>query len=267
MSSGNFDLYSAYYDLLYKDKPYAEEADFITTLLGEYGGEGRRLLELGCGTGIHATHFAEQGFAVHGIDQSAEMLRLAEMRRASQPDAVAGRLSFSQGDLRSFSAGGQYDQVISLFDVFSYIPDNAAFAETLGRVKVALKSGGLLVFDCWYGPAVYTQRPQVRVRRLSSDKAEIVRIAEPVFHHRRNVIDVNYDIYARNLVSGEISNFKELHPMRCYFDAELDALMAEAGFSRRFAMEWFTRHEPSTSSWSVLFGYRLEQREADTSPT
>lgn len=262
MSSVNFDLYSAYYDLLYKDKPYAREADFIATLLGEFGGVGARILELGCGTGIHATHFAEKGFAVHGIDQSAEMLALAETRRANQPSVIADRLSFSQGDLRSFSVDGQYDQVISLFDVFSYIPDNGAFKETLEKIKTALKPGGLLVFDCWYGPAVYTQQPHVRVRRLKSDKAEIVRIAEPVFHHRRNVVDVNYDIYARNLESGEISNFKESHPMRCYFDAELDALMAETGFSRCFAMEWFTRNEPSTDSWSVLFGYRLDQGAA-----
>lgn len=257
MSSGNFDLYSAYYDLLYKDKPYSREADFIATLLGEFGGDGRRILELGCGTGIHATHFAQKGFAVHGIDQSPEMLRLAETRRADQPGAVADRLSFSQGDLRSFSASGQFDQVISLFDVFSYIPDNGAFGETLGRVKAALKSGGLLVFDCWYGPAVYTQQPHVRVRRLEGAEAEIVRIAEPVFHYDRNVIDVNYDIYARNTATGKISEFKEVHPMRCFFDAELDELMGQASFSRVFAMEWFSRKPPSTESWSVLFGYRL----------
>jgi len=49
--------------------------------------------------------------------------------------------------------------------------------------------------------------------------------------------------------------------MRCYFDAELDALMEKAGFSRQFAMEWFTRNEPSTATWSVLFGYRAPAGE------
>jgi len=205
MSSGSFDLYSAYYDLLYRDKPYAREAEFIAGLLGEFGGGGERILELGCGTGIHATHLAERGFSVHGIDQSAEMLRLAEVRRAAQPPATAAVLSFSPGDLRSFAAGTGYDHALSLFDVFSYLPDNAAFGETVARVRTALRPGGLLIFDCWYGPAVYTQQPQVRVRRLADERSEIVRIAEPAFHHRRNVVEVNYDIYARDLQTGSIS--------------------------------------------------------------
>lgn len=257
MSSENFDLYSTYYDLLYAGKKYLEEAQFIASLLEQYGGDGKDLLELGCGTGIHAAHLAEMDYRVHGIDRSTEMLKSAEERRAGLAAEIAERLSFAPGDLRNFFVDRSFDHVISLFDVISYLPDNAALKQSLDHIRGALRPGGLLVFDCWYGPAVYTQKPHVRARRLSSDKAEIVRIAEPEFHYDRNVIDVNYDIYAKNLATGEISNFKEVHPMRCFFDAELDELMAGMGFERMFSLEWFTGKPPSTNSWSVLFGYRL----------
>lgn len=261
MSSDNFDLYSAYYDLLYANKKYGEEAEFIAVLLREYGRDGGQgVLELGCGTGIHAAHFAGMGLTVHGIDRSSEMLKAAEVRAAGLPDDVSKRLSFAPGDLCDFKVDCQFDHVVSLFDVFSYLPDNASFRQMLDNVKAALRPGGMLVFDCWYGPAVYSQQPHMRVRRLKSDKAKIVRIAEPVFHHSRNVVDVNYDIFAINLETGVIGNFQEVHPMRCFFDAELDELMAGAGFDRQFAIEWFSGKRPSTDSWSVLFGFRLTER-------
>ncbi|MBO9591138.1 class I SAM-dependent methyltransferase [Devosia sp.] len=259
MSSENFDIYSAYYDLLYEGKKYGKEAQFIAKLLERYGAGDKHLLELGCGTGIHATHFAQMGFTVHGIDRSPEMLRVADERSSLLEDDIASRLSFAVGDLRDFSAPSRYDHVISLFDVMSYLPDNGAFKQALSNIKSVLKPGGLLVFDCWYGPGVYTQKPHVRTRRLIGENAEILRIAEPEFHYDRNVIDVNYDIFVKDRATGRLQQFQERHPMRCFFDAELDELLGQAAFSRVFAMEWFTEKAPSIQTWSALFGYRLAQ--------
>ena len=257
MSSDNFDLYTSYYDLLYADKKYSKEADFISELLAQYGPNGKQILELGCGTGIHAGYLAQKGYKIHGIDQSDTMLELAK-KRASENDAeIANRLSFDQGDLRDFKVADKYDSVISLFDVVSYLPDNTALKQSLTTIKNCLRPDGLFVFDVWYGPAVYTQKPHTRVRRLENEQAQIVRIAEPEFHYQRNVIDVNYNIFVKNKQNGELSNFKETHPMRCFFDAELDEIMGQFSFERVFAMEWFSKNKPSTDSWSVLFGYRL----------
>ncbi|NOU05694.1 MAG: hypothetical protein HOO99_05875, partial [Hyphomicrobiaceae bacterium] len=74
-----------------------------------------------------------------------------------------------------------------------------------------------------------------------------------------NVVDVNYDVFVERKSNGTIERFAEKHPMRCYFDVELDELMREHGFSRRFAGQWFTRQSPSATSWSVLFAYELSE--------
>ena len=48
-----------YYDLFYKDKDYKAEATSVHQKLIENKVTGKRLLELGCGTGKHAKIFSQ----------------------------------------------------------------------------------------------------------------------------------------------------------------------------------------------------------------
>ena len=43
----------------------------------------KKLLELACGTGIQSVRFSQAGFDVTGLDLSADMLKIAEKRAAS----------------------------------------------------------------------------------------------------------------------------------------------------------------------------------------
>ena len=71
-------LYSQYYDLLYSDKDYEGEVDYVNTLLRENSNNAKTLLDMGCGTGAHAEIFCDKGYKVHGIDLSEDMLKTAE---------------------------------------------------------------------------------------------------------------------------------------------------------------------------------------------
>jgi SAM-dependent methyltransferase len=75
--SNVFDAYSRYYDLLYREKDYAAEADYVARLLRAHGA-GTELPEFGCGTGEHARLLAAHGYQVLGIDRSAQMIAHAE---------------------------------------------------------------------------------------------------------------------------------------------------------------------------------------------
>jgi len=58
--------YARYYDLLYRDKDYSAEAQYVAGLVRKFHPSARSILELGSGTGIHASLLAEKGFTVHG---------------------------------------------------------------------------------------------------------------------------------------------------------------------------------------------------------
>ena len=63
-----FGDYARYYNLLYRDKDYAGETDFVLGTLHRAGTTPQSLLDLGCGTGRHALEMATRGLAVTGVD-------------------------------------------------------------------------------------------------------------------------------------------------------------------------------------------------------
>ena len=75
------DLYSKYYDLLYEDKNYSGEVEYIDFLIKKNCQNAKTLLDMGCGTGKHAELLCEKGYKVHGIDLSQDMLKIANKRK------------------------------------------------------------------------------------------------------------------------------------------------------------------------------------------
>ena len=65
-----FAKYSEYYDLIYTDKDYQKEVDYIDQLIQKYHPKAKTILDLGCGTGVHANLLAAKGYRVMGIDLS-----------------------------------------------------------------------------------------------------------------------------------------------------------------------------------------------------
>jgi SAM-dependent methyltransferase len=248
-----FNAYASYYDLLYEDKDYAAEVEYVVSHILEHTPQAKRILELGCGTGAHAEHLARMGYTVHGVDMSKEMLARAEVRKATLPADVAGRLSFSLGDARSVRTEQIYDVVISLFHVMSYQTSNADLNATYETAAIHLSPGGLLLFDYWYGPAVLIQKPEVRVRRLENDAIKVTRIAEPVIHINNSVVAVNYTVFIEVKETGHVEQIKETHRMRYLFPPELQCYGA-GKFRELGSYAWMTNKPLNAETWG---GFQL----------
>lgn len=244
-----FDAYAAYYDLLYKDKDYDGEVEFIYKTLTESGIDKGRILELGCGTGKHAELLIDKGFYLHGIDMSQGMIDAANSRMsASESD----KYKFELGDVRTFKTDGKFDVVVSLFHVASYQTETSDLLSMFETAAEHLDEGGVFIFDYWYGPAVLTDLPSVRVKRLEDESLKITRIGEPELHHRSNVVDVNYDILVEEKGINKVTQVKEKHCMRYLFIPELEYLLEASGFSLEKNIEWFTGSDLDISSWSAM---------------
>jgi SAM-dependent methyltransferase len=244
-----FDAYSQYYDLLYCDKNYLAEVEYIVSHIKKYLPNAKHILELGCGTGAHAEHLAWLGFEVVGVDMSETMLARAEARKAKLPKDIGSRLTFIHGDVRSIRIGQTYDAVISLFHVMSYQTTNADLKAVFTTAATHLTIGGVFLYDYWYGPAVLTQKSEVRVKRLEDDTIKVTRIAEPVMYVNENLVDVNYSVFIEEKASGKMTQLNETHRMRYLFLPELTSLH-DSVFCRLASYTWMDVKLPDENSWA-----------------
>jgi SAM-dependent methyltransferase len=253
-----FASYARYYDLLYRDKDYAGEVRFVDQLIRQSAPSAKTILELGCGTGVHASLLAEQGYQVAGVDQSEDMLSQAQQRQQQLPAALAAQLKFLPGDVRSVRLPQTFDVVVSLFHVISYQTRNQDLQAAFATARAHLQPGGIFIFDCWYGPAVLHDPPVVRVKRLADQDYQLVRIAEPTVYPNLNRVDVSYHILLRSKeidMSGglQTQELQELHQMRYLFAPEVELLAQQHGLDVLQAGAWMTGDEPGWDSWSTYF--------------
>jgi SAM-dependent methyltransferase len=248
-----FGNYARYYDLLYRDKDYAGEAQFIDRLIRSHAPTAQTILELGCGTGTHAILLAKAGYDLHGVDLSPEMLETAARRRAELPPELASKLQFSPGDARTVRVEGTFDVVISLFHVVSYQTTNADLHAAFATAKQHLKPGGIFIFDIWYGPTVLTDRPTLRVKRLEDDRIQVTRIAEPKIYPNENWVDVNYQVFIRDKASNAVEEVRETHRMRYLFTSEIELFLQAQGMELLTCREWMSDRAPGFDTWGVYY--------------
>ena len=221
-----FRKYADFYDSLYEDKNYKQECNFVKHIFEIYGEkEVKSILDIGCGTGSHALPLADMGYAVTGVDFSENMLDIAQKKVADQKKSIA----FVQQDIRHLKLPQKFDAAVAMFAVMGYQITNQDFEESLTSVRRHLDTGGLFVFDVWFGPAVLTQKPSDRVKIVEYGDKKIIRYAHPVLDIVNHTVEVNYTVLeiSRDKVLTET---EESHLMRFFFYQELVYFLEKNGF-------------------------------------
>jgi SAM-dependent methyltransferase len=220
------DKYALCYDLIYRDKDYEAECDFVEEIFQEYSPHPiATVLELGCGTGGHAIPLAQKGYKVCGIDISEAMIARA---RKKAKDANL-KLDFQLMDLRSFNFDRNFDACISMFAVMGYVTGTKDLLSTLRNVRKHLVNASLFVFDFWNGLAVLRILPSVRVKTIENGEIKIIRIAEPELDAFNHLCQVHYHLLVikDNTLTDE---FKETHVVRYFFPQEIMHYLWDSGF-------------------------------------
>lgn len=247
-----FGTYSKYYNLLYKDKDCKSEVEYVDGLIRKYAPGATTILNLGCGTGRHDFLLTEKGYAVTGVDMSKDMLAVANSNLSTfNPQLSAPQ--FIHGDIRTVRLGKAFDTIISLFHVMSYQTTNEDLAAAFATARTHLNPGGVFIFDCWYGPAVLTDRPAVRIKRLENEVLEVTRLAEPVMYPNANLVDVKYQVFIRDKADNRVDELKESHLMRYLFGPEIEKLAGVEGLKLIRSEEWMTGRRPGFDTWGVCF--------------
>ena len=229
-STGQFDVYAAFYDLLYKDKNYKAEADYIDRLIDRFSKQKKQnlsLLDLACGTGRHLQELYGKGYStLSGSDISKSMIDVA--RTVAQREKL--NIDFYNYSFQnSNSIDKKFDVVISMFSAVNYLTSYEDQSKTLKNVQGLLKKDGLFIFDYWNGNAVTEYYSPLKVLRKNDGNAEIMRISETHLDLIKQDAFVKFTcIYSKDNVKA--SEFVETHHLHYYFFSEMKNLLASHDF-------------------------------------
>jgi 2-polyprenyl-3-methyl-5-hydroxy-6-metoxy-1,4-benzoquinol methylase len=130
--TGHISFSESYNQWLYKAKERA-----LSSVLGDFDLRGRKVLDVGCGTGYFARLYARRGARVSGVDIARSNI---DRLRASQ-EGDFRMLDISEPDTVPFDT---FD-VATAWDVLYHVVDDGAFRNALRFIATSIAPGGLFL--------------------------------------------------------------------------------------------------------------------------
>lgn len=218
------ELAEYYFAIEEQHREMKDEIAFIRSLFGIHALPD--LLDLGCGTGEHLAQLSRFGITTTGIDNSQEMVRLAQ-------DRFPDRVRFIHEDMRTIDFYEEFELVISLYGTFDYLLTDEDINKTLWNCYRALKPGGRGIFEIWNAYPI----EQIKSKDLSlvstSSYGDATIRRERGFKlipsQNGKLVEVNFS-YLITDSSGK-QQLDDRHIMRVFDLDEISGFFNENGFS------------------------------------
>ena len=224
---------AALYDYEYRRR--RADVTFYRELARRRSGGSGRVLDLGAGTGRVTIPLARDGHRVTAIERSPAMIARLRARAAALPRAAAQRIQVAAGDLRTFDLadpGGGFPLVIAAFNVLEHLYTRGEVAACLARVEAHLAPGGAFAFDVQMPDLAWLLRdPAKRWARTRFTDPTTGRAMLYSTNHDYDPVSqiVLIRLYYEPADGQGPTRIVKLS-QRKFFPAELEALVAHAGF-------------------------------------
>ena len=164
--------FAKYYDKFYQNKNYKKETEFLNNFINA----NDKILDVGCGTGIHAALLTDNGFEVDGLDLNKEMLEIAKTRL---------KTNLYWQNILEIDISKKYNMIISMFAVFNHLKDTDELMQGLMNLKQLLHDDGKIIIDLHNpqssGSKIDTYDNMTRVMKWNYDRSLKIEKSDIIF--------------------------------------------------------------------------------------
>ena len=217
-------------------KRLEREGPFLLDCLGR--APGSRVLDLACGTGIHALFFAGHGADVTACDVSKEMIDHAARTRPHPS------IRYEVGDMRRLTEG-TWDLIVCLGNSLSLLHDADELDATLAGVRDHLGKGGLFLSQTLNYASEAAQSPRHRIERAPIENGEVVVAKDLVPHGDRTFLAMSFFVDQ----ASRVDTVSETAVLRNWRFEELGEAAERAGLRMEGVFGGFDRspYDPRSS--------------------
>lgn len=237
------------YDQLMADAPYDSWITFLCEEMDRFQAHGRRVLDLGCGTGELSIRLLKQGFEVTGVDLSEDMLAVAAEKAGEEG------LTFPlfQQDMRKLDGLPPYDVVAIFCDSLNYLKSPEEIKQTFRGVYQHLNPNGLLLLDVH---STYQMDHVFLEQTFTWNEDEIAYIWNSFPGDEPYSIEHELTFFVLDESTGQYARIEELHQQRTYPLNDIEKWLVDTGFDVLGITADFTGESPGETSQRIFFTCR-----------
>ena len=247
----SYETLAGCYDELTEDVAYTKRADFIEKLMGRSKVPVRTVLDLACGTGTMTAIFTRRGYELIAVDGSEDMLAVAREKAAGLPGEPP---VFIHQDMPKLDLYGTVEAAICCLDSLNYLTSPRDLRRTLGRLRLFIQPGGVLIFDINTPYKLQGLDGQV----FLDEREDVYCVWRTEFEKRSRICTYYMDIFCADEESGLWERGLEVHRERAYTPEELTEFLREAGFQDIRQYGCLKMRRPGEQEQRIFFAARKD---------
>ncbi len=233
------------YDTFMDNVPYQQGCDYLCKLLHQHDIDHGLIAELGCGTGSLTERLAAAGYDMIGIDNSPDMLELAQEKRVASGRDILYLLQ----DMREFELYGTVRGIISFCDSINYITDPDDLLQVFRLVNNYLDPGGLFIFDI-HTPYYYAS--VLGESTIAEDRDTVSFIWDNYYDTDTRINEYSLSIFVQEPDAPDLyRKFQEDHFQYAYSLEQVQTLLAQSGLEYLTAYDEFSLDPPRPDSTRI----------------
>lgn len=179
---------------------------------------GKKIMEIGCGTGEILQRLAAYGYEVSGIDISEEMLRIAKAKYDS--------LDIKKEDMRIIKNENEFDGVVCVFDALNYLQSFEELKLVFENIKRAIKPNGIFLFDLLNRKMIDSMFPE---DIFADDRENMSIIWKHSYNEETDLDKISTSFFIRE-EKNVYKRYDEVFYKKIYSSKKILQLITEMGF-------------------------------------